>query len=660
MEEAAQSGAPTRLGRYELVMKIASGGMATVYLGRMLSKGAFQKSVAIKVLHPELARDPGFVAMFLDEARLSAQIHHSNVVDVYDVDAEDGHLFIVMQYVEGASLFDLMRLSRQQKKVLPRGITLRIVIDALRGLDAAHSLTDGKGRPVDIVHRDVSPQNLLVSTDGVTRVSDFGVAKSAGRIAVTGSNDLVKGKLRYLAPEQMQRGADLDRRVDVFAGGIILWEALTWRSLFGGDTYAETLAAALTQPISPPSKFAVGLDPAIDEVCLKALERDRSKRFASAGAFADALEAAAGSLIATPKIVGKYVEELAKPTIDRSRSAMKSSHDLVLPLEEVASLTPSGVRPPRRLTPLGTPAQPARPVAVPRPGAMKLSAQDDVPTKLQPPRHHEGRDDDDPPTRLASPTDRDEVPTKIAPTPVGDQDDVPTRIATGDADDVATRLRPPIPAPAAAGEPPRTSLEPEIDAPTRVAAGRGTQPMMAPHVDGPLAVDPAGGLSTSEPVSNPSVEPQLLSQPDGALEVPSELAAVDDARRKRTRMIALGALGLVALVGVVALALGGSGAKSTASAEGSAKAAPSAAVVAAKLPDPAPAKSAPAASATAEASGATTASAAPEGSSAPASDGASSARPQGGAGQHPPGGGKLPGGKTPGNGHPKPPPTYVP
>ncbi len=725
MEEPANSGVPTRLGRYELVMKIATGGMATVYLGRMLSKGAFTKSVAIKVLHPELARDPGFVAMFLDEARLSAQIHHPNVVDVYDVDAEAGHLFIVMEYVEGASLFDLIRVCRQQKKVMPRPVALRILVDALAGLHAAHGLADGKGRALEIVHRDVSPQNLLVSTDGVTRVSDFGVAKSAGRLATTGTNDMVKGKLRYLSPEQMQRG-ELDRRVDVFAAGIILWEALTWRPLFAGDTHAETLAAVLTQPIVAPSKYATNLTPAIDRVCLRALERDRNQRFASAGEFAEALEQAAASEMASQKAVGRFVAEIARPNIERSRSAMHSNHDLSeVSQEEVAALTPSGARPLRKLTPLGVPV-------APRPGAPHRRSKeppppaargdvDDAPTKLRPPPDAP-TDDDEPATRIAGakpPVPRvsgpssDDVATRIGPPPrrppvaiaadaasaAGAQDEAPTRIARSDVpDEVPTRVAsassPSSPGLEVGGASSFAAVEPlegDGEAPTRVvsddaatrirgATSRGTQPILAPYVDDAGGPSPSPGevpdaawlggppssVGARADGASDVARPDVPSESDGPQWVPTDASAEapDDARRRRTRTVAIAAIGAIGLLGLSAWALsGGKGgsSKSDVANASSSSAPPSLAASAPPLIGKTPA--APPSSG--QATSADTAAPGPSATEAPPATSSSEGPEPSATGAHPTGSGKpstpLGSGKKPGTGRPgKPPPTYVP
>jgi serine/threonine protein kinase len=297
-----------------------------VYLGRMVGKAGFERTVAVKVLHRHLATDPEFVAMFLDEARLSARIRHPNVVDVYDVDALDGELFIVMEYVEGAALNWILRLARDRQREVPVGFVLSTMHEVLLGLHAAHDLADAHGQTLGLVHRDVSPQNILVGADGIARVSDFGIAKAAGRIASTRGRDTVKGKLRYLSPEQLKRSPPVDRRTDVFAAGIVLWECLTGEPLFAGDTEGATMALLLNGTIYPPSSIAKGVPPEVDQVCLMALERDRDRRFPTAMAFADALEEAAGGRFFRARDVGAFVSEIARESIDRGRAAMRSAH----------------------------------------------------------------------------------------------------------------------------------------------------------------------------------------------------------------------------------------------------------------------------------------------------------------------------------------------
>jgi serine/threonine-protein kinase len=246
--------------------------------------------------------------MFLDEARLAARIRHPNVVSTLDVVSSDQELFLVMDYVQGDSASRLAAAAREASQAIPLKVISAIMCGTLHGLHAAHEATNERGEPLGIVHRDVSPQNILVGVDGVPRVLDFGVAKASGRARTTRDGH-VKGKLAYMAPEQL-RGTVVDRRTDVFAAGIVLWELLTGRRLFGGaDNEGRIVTNVLEQVVEPPSRAAPGVSPALDAVVLRALSRDQSKRFATARQMALAVEEAVD--LASPAQVGAWVETLA-------------------------------------------------------------------------------------------------------------------------------------------------------------------------------------------------------------------------------------------------------------------------------------------------------------------------------------------------------------
>jgi serine/threonine-protein kinase len=243
-------GKPRSIGRYLLHREIASGGMATVHLGRLMGPVGFSRTVAIKRLHPHFERDPEFVAMFLDEARIAARIRHPNVVQTLDVVAEDGELFLVMDYVEWESFAKLLRaLARTGEPIAPQSVVLAVVCGALHGLHAAHEANGESGERLCVVHRDVSPQNILVGLDGTPRVLDFGIAKALGRAQVTRSG-MLKGKLAYMAPEQI-RNADLGPRTDIYAASVVLWEALTGARLFKGDEGAVMGQIAAGKIVAP-------------------------------------------------------------------------------------------------------------------------------------------------------------------------------------------------------------------------------------------------------------------------------------------------------------------------------------------------------------------------------------------------------------------------
>ncbi|WP_437955850.1 protein kinase [Sorangium sp. So ce119] len=297
-------------GRYESLRAIASGGMATVYLGRAVGAGGFERLVALKMMHPHIAAEPEFVAMFLDEARLAARVRHPNVVATFDL-VEDP-LFLVMEYIEGPSLHLLLRTCARAKRPLPLGIALRIFLDVLAGLHAAHELTGSEGEPLHLVHRDVSPQNVLVGIDGVSRITDFGVARAETRLMSTRGNAL-KGKLAYMAPEQI-RAQQIDRRSDVYSAGVVLWEMLTEERLFKADNDGALIAQILQGPPTGPRGVVPSVPAAIDLICLRALNTDPNGRFPTAAAFAEALEEAAaqtpGLAVSSPRAVEALIKEV--------------------------------------------------------------------------------------------------------------------------------------------------------------------------------------------------------------------------------------------------------------------------------------------------------------------------------------------------------------
>ncbi|MBI4699886.1 MAG: serine/threonine protein kinase [Deltaproteobacteria bacterium] len=299
-----------RYGRYEAIRPIASGGMATVYLGRALGAGRFQRVVAVKVMHPHIAGDPEFRAMFLDEARLAAGIHHPNVVPTLDVQAHADGLFLVMDYVAGASLHAIIKLRQERAEPpLPLPVALRIFLDMLAGLDAAHELRAADGSLLNVVHRDVSPQNVLVGIDGISRLTDFGVARAEARITSTRQGQ-IKGKLPYMSPEQL-RSKPVDRRTDVYAAGAVFWEMLAGRRLFQADDQGALIAAVLAGPEASLRQLGLAVPAAIDEVCMRAL-RPVAERFATAAELGEALERAAeasGTSVATPRAVGLLAKQ---------------------------------------------------------------------------------------------------------------------------------------------------------------------------------------------------------------------------------------------------------------------------------------------------------------------------------------------------------------
>jgi len=295
-----------------------------VYLARLSGVAGFQRLVAIKRLHPHLAREREFVDMFLDEARLAARIHHPNVVPIQEIGQSERGYYLVMDYIEGDTAARLFARAAQSGSRVPLEVAVRIMLDALSGLHAAHVLKDDNGKPLEIVHRDVSPQNILVGIDGSSRLTDFGVARAASRLSSTRSGQL-KGKLAYMAPEQA-KGGDLDRRADVFAMGIVAWEAFAFRRLFKGDGEAETLNRVLYEPIPQLLDAAPNLDKTLAAVVMKALERDPAKRFDTAADFADALENAARAVqkVGSAREVAAFLESMLGTDLSQTREAVRS------------------------------------------------------------------------------------------------------------------------------------------------------------------------------------------------------------------------------------------------------------------------------------------------------------------------------------------------
>jgi serine/threonine-protein kinase len=304
---------PEVIGRYAIYGKIASGGMASVHFGRLAGAAGFSRTVAVKRLHAHLAEDPEFLATMIDEARLAARIHHPNVVPTLDVVASNRELLVVMEYVRGESLAKLLKAEASRARKVPLSTVSGIVVGALHGLHAAHEATNDRGLPLGIVHRDVSPQNILVDVDGAARIIDFGVATAAERLQTTRAG-VVKGKVAYMAPEQL-RAEVVTRTADIYAMGVVLWELLTGRRLFKGDGDAQLVLQVLAGVGDPPSRHAPEVPAALDALVMKALAREASDRFSSALAMAEALR----DLVAPafPTEIGKWVAEVATETLAR-------------------------------------------------------------------------------------------------------------------------------------------------------------------------------------------------------------------------------------------------------------------------------------------------------------------------------------------------------
>ncbi len=301
---------PERLGKYELLALLASGGMAEIHLARQTGIGGFERLVVVKRILPNLARQKKFVEMFFDEASIAAQLNHPNIVQIYEIGKEGDDYFIAMEYLEGESLGYLVRAARKRGKNLPAGLAAGIVMQVCDGLAFAHRFSDMSGRHLGIVHRDVSPQNIIVLFSGGVKLVDFGIAKAASKIHQTRVGTL-KGKFSYMSPEQML-SKPVDARSDIFSLGVLLWELLARRRLFKREGEAATLQAVLNDHIPPLDEIRPGLPASLATVTSRALERDPEDRFQIAEDMSAAIREhlrASGTGAGMPEIAA-FVEEV--------------------------------------------------------------------------------------------------------------------------------------------------------------------------------------------------------------------------------------------------------------------------------------------------------------------------------------------------------------
>ncbi len=429
-----------KLGRYETLKKIASGGMATVYLGRVVGEGGFERLVALKVMHPHIASDPDFVGMFLDEARLAALIRHPNVVATIDIQKTSEAMFIVMDYVDGPTLQEVRKHLRSRDERVPIGIALRFFIDILNGLQEAHELRDADGKPLNLVHRDVSPHNILIGQDGRAQLTDFGVAKAEARISSTRGGQL-KGKIAYMPPEQII-AQPVDRRADVYSAGVCLWECLVGKRLFRAANDGALVHMILDGKPAPPSRYCDDIPAAIEGVLMKAISRRPEDRYEEAVDFAEALEdAAREAKIKLPKQreVGRFIKEIVgelgrHPVSRRSLTppSAPSQGAGVPPLADAPKEARGGAAPSSPPAPGGAAALPQPPIqAAPElakgpPPIPEIGSDPAIPVRLPRPKKAV------PPARSSAPG---------APPPVPPQKPA-ARVKK--AADVAPLVRPPI------------------------------------------------------------------------------------------------------------------------------------------------------------------------------------------------------------------------
>ncbi len=268
--------------RYRIIEKIDAGGMAEIYRGAAVSLDGFEKQVAIKRILPSICTDQKFVTMFLDEARLSMQLQHANIVQIFDIGKADGTYFVVMELIDGANLRRVMQRSFDRSKPVPVPLACYLISEVAKALAYAHERTDSNGQPLGIVHRDVSPPNVLLSRQGEVKLTDFGLAKAATHVQQTDAG-VIKGKFSYLSPEIVD-GRDADPRADVYSAGIILWELLCGRKLYAGKTDMETVELVRRSQVPPPSSIREDVDEELERIVLKSLARNPKRRYQSARA----------------------------------------------------------------------------------------------------------------------------------------------------------------------------------------------------------------------------------------------------------------------------------------------------------------------------------------------------------------------------------------
>lgn len=273
--------------RYRVTQRLEAGGMAEVFIGEALSVQGFKKRVAIKRVLPHLAQNKNFIGMFLDEARLGARLNHANIVSVFDIGAADGTFFIVMEFVDGCNLKKIVEVLRHQGQSFPMKEAVYLCTEAARGLSYAHELLDEEGGDLNLVHRDVSPPNILISKRGEVKVTDFGLAKATTQLEKTDPG-VVKGKFSYLSPEAAL-GEPVDARADIFALGIVLWEMLAGRRLFLGETDYQTVKLVQQAQVPKLTQINPEVDEEFEALLAKSLARNPAERYQSAAEFGEAL-----------------------------------------------------------------------------------------------------------------------------------------------------------------------------------------------------------------------------------------------------------------------------------------------------------------------------------------------------------------------------------
>ena len=332
---------PFQFGKYLLVAPLAQGGMAEIFLAKQQGPAGYEKTVVIKRVLSHYSSHSDFVAMFLDEARLAAQLSHPNIVQIFDFGEADGSYYLCMEYLRGEDLHTFVKFAHSKQTPVPAQVAVTVVAAACDALDYAHALTSDDGRPLNIVHRDISPSNIFVTFQGVVKVLDFGIARAEGKIVKTAAG-MIRGKIAYMAPEQARSGP-LDGRADVWALGTVLHELLTGKRLFWRGNDVETFRALLKEPIPPPRQLNPEIPKELDQICVKALQRNPNDRYKTAGEMSADLDQylSARPYVPAQPLLQAYVKELMgeEAVAARLNSAL-SKAPLLTPGEMPAAHTP--------------------------------------------------------------------------------------------------------------------------------------------------------------------------------------------------------------------------------------------------------------------------------------------------------------------------------
>jgi serine/threonine protein kinase len=444
-----------RLGKYEIVCRLSTGGMSVIFLAFTRGISGFRKYVVLKQILPDVKGEDEFVRMFLDEAKITAAFNHPNIAQVFDLDVAEGELFLTMEFVPGATLVEVARGCRAAREPIPMGLALQSVRDTAVALHYAHTFTDPFGNPQPVIHRDIAEKNIMVTYEGVTKLLDFGIAKSLAGHSRT-SVGMVKGTSGYMSPEQI-RGETLDARTDVFSLGVVLHELLTGVRLFAARSTEEALLAPLQQVVEPPSRQNPDVPPELDRVVLRCLERDRSARFGTALEMARAIErAVAPGTLWNPEESAAFMQRIFAERREQTRQLLSSS--AAPSPSEMMPVPQKRVEPPAAVTAPVSPAvtRPERPQAAAPLKPWATEENDPVTSQDV----TSGYDDDELPGEPEAPPVAEEGLTADATSPT----QPPVNRATPAIKRRTSQSRPavrPAPAPAPASRPTAPRADPE-------------------------------------------------------------------------------------------------------------------------------------------------------------------------------------------------------